>query len=173
MKPLELLRFVAGVIVASLAGALAVGALFANTPLSDWVGLLSIPLNVCGYHRSPEEYPCLARLFIWLAFRLMAISFVFWSAAYITLLRLRAANLPFLLLAGAVIGALGGIVMKIFWAAYITGDYRTAVSSWSLVDPNYPWAAANGALISAALGVAMAGVFRVIVAPRSRRDVKA
>jgi hypothetical protein len=92
----------------------------------------------------------------------MAIAFVFWSATYAALRNFRA-NLPPVLFAGAVIGAVGGVVMKIWWSEYVAGDHRMALTSLSVFDPHHPWAAANGALMSGALGMAMAGLFRAVL----------
>jgi hypothetical protein len=66
MKPTRLERDIAIGAVLSLIAIALIGFLFRTTPLSEWMGFLSTPLNRCGYDIPPvpAQYGCLAGMYM-------------------------------------------------------------------------------------------------------------
>ena len=146
--------------VAALLGCAVLGVLLRTTPLSDWLGYLSNPLNWCGYDIPPlpSQYRCLAFTYGFNSVKLFA-----GSAVVLLVLALTRR-----VLLATVTGAVLAVLVKVasLWNLFVYFD--------SLIDqpgfvPNellpQVWAAAVWALLGGTSSLALVTVWRAI-APR-------
>jgi len=171
-----LVRFAAGVVAASLVGVAIYGVLLIQTPLSDWMGYLSIPIERCGFDLppSPIEYPCIARLYVGLSEQIIGVALVIWGLIYWKFFSARPTRWQTLLLVGGGAAALMGCTLKIAEVVILL----SGVSPNLLKNPGFerhvvvPQLAASvvWAIVGSAFGILIAGASRLAIDFGSARD---